>query len=786
MKISIPIIHESGDTAITLLNTDVVELTAVFNPDEERLSIPALVKYAYDGELWQNANIDIPVNIFDPVYEGTYVDDDLVYKDGTLTIYEYLTGLFKLQPYEYVAPQSTGWDYTTWNSRYVKLQDIPTEYNGYHAIPYTNPTGGYSKHKAFRVSPNGLKAMALSYDGYLIEYNLSQAHNLDTLSYAGRTRLISEYNVPSAHRDIAISPAGTRVIVLSTTFSSPLAITYVLQYQLGSSYNLSSVTYQGFKNLTTISANTNWTSSSYANSIEFDNNGNNFFVNVNSIDVSSAGALSQIERYFLGTAYDIRGTFTASWVTRLRPPIWYPSGTSTNGINVQKIRFVNSGTQLAIAGATWYNYGVYLYDLSTAYEISSGGETVVAYKNSPDDQTASDIIFKPDGSSFYFMQYGESVQFYCPAPFDIRLSLYTGYNWYEVYDISNTELYWYRVYKSGSIYKSLTYHYVFGQGLKASVITDSTTVYEVITNESDERKATLISDGTGGQMFVINTLIWTPQGIYTLSHLTKPIEYEQLAYHSYTPIVSPEQIPSFSYLSPTNDQMPFDNKNYTIATSNVTMTYEIRGEQPFDTIALGNIRGHHITITFTDINNPDTLIVIESDIDTTRDTHGHLPHWHTTLIYYVPSDVVLEAGSSVEVVITGDLVELGTLMLGISAEAGFTNLQLQNTYKDFSVFEYDPFGNADYTERAKISRYSGTVDMRIENYDMTDRLMTSLGKNLVIINGSDLGSDQADSTSIFSATQKIGRFVSFTQKTLVKDDDLDIMATYSFTLEEIV
>lgn len=286
-----------------------------------------------------------------------------------------------------------------------------------------------------------------------------------------------------------------------------------------------------------------------------------------------------------------------------------------------------------------------------------------------------------------------------------------------------------------------------------------------------------------------NTIFVRPDGVYGRTHTDAPIEYDEVVGTFFAIVESPAEI-GFYFWKKSNIYRPFDGKNYTFAESGSDhMWYEIGTDEPFDTIAIGSVKAESITISFFDnLSNP--IIVINDAVNTDRDNHKHLASWKTTLIYYSP--YILEFGGSVRIdlwgtaVSSGTSLEVGTLLLGTSAEAGFTNLTLKNDYKDYSTFDYDLWGNADYVERAKVSRYNGTVDIEIENYDMTDRLMTSLGKNLVIINGSDKSSSDANSLTVFAATQKIGRFLSFSQQTKISDADIDVMATYSFTLEEIV
>jgi len=254
-------------------------------------------------------------------------------------------------------------------------------------------------------------------------------------------------------------------------------------------------------------------------------------------------------------------------------------------------------------------------------------------------------------------------------------------------------------------------------------------------------------------------------------------------------IVSIDQLIGFTKKERAKSSYPFDNKNYTTAQGTSVMTYTIKGTEKFDTIALGRVKADNVVIDFKDPQG-NVVTHIDTIIDGKRDKSGNLSSWHTTLIKYsmdansIP--IVMDIDSTVEITLTGSDIELGTLMLGMSADAGFTEMQINNRYRDFSVFEYDVWGNADYVERAKVSTYSGTAKIFITDYDMIDRLMTSLGKNLVIVNGSDAKNKDTNSQSVFASTQKIGRFTSFDQKTTVQDGNMGVHAEYTFTLEGIV
>ncbi len=251
-------------------------------------------------------------------------------------------------------------------------------------------------------------------------------------------------------------------------------------------------------------------------------------------------------------------------------------------------------------------------------------------------------------------------------------------------------------------------------------------------------------------------------------------------------VTSPEDIKSFSYIEPTVNVLPFDKKNYSKVSKPTSMRYKINISEKSNMFVLGYVRGSSFTYTVKD-GGDSTVQTDNVVIDGSRDDSGVLSDWYTTKIIYSTVGT-WAAGFTVEVTIYGTPAELGTFMVGAYVDAGMTNLALKNSYKDFSVFEYDPWGNPSYTDRAKVALYSGTVDIPIPDYDRVDRLMMSLGKSIVVIDGSDNVTNAVveDNDNIFSATQKIGRIMTFSQSTSVKSNDMNPIAVYNISIEEIV
>jgi hypothetical protein len=281
-------------------------------------------------------------------------------------------------------------------------------------------------------------------------------------------------------------------------------------------------------------------------------------------------------------------------------------------------------------------------------------------------------------------------------------------------------------------------------------------------------------------------------GLYIRTHITTGNAVEQFVYVKdamlFKSVTSPEDIPRFSFIRDNKKLAPFDGNNYNKATSPSPMVYTFNSGSDANMFALGYVKGTSYTYK---IGTAPTSAPIP--IDASRDEHGVLPDWYTTVIYYNPVDVTIAGGTSITVTIYNDSVwndnvELGSIIVGGWMDQGMTNLELNNEYKDFSVFEYDPWGNVSYTDRARVAIYSGSVDIPISSYDRLDRLMGSIGKQTVIIDGSDGTTNEAPTgdNNMFAATQKVGRFTSFKQNTRLKQTMLDPLANYSFTFEEIV
>jgi len=290
---------------------------------------------------------------------------------------------------------------------------------------------------------------------------------------------------------------------------------------------------------------------------------------------------------------------------------------------------------------------------------------------------------------------------------------------------------------------------------------------------------------TTNSFFIPKSLIIGSNGIYMRTNVDAAVQTESAPDIDFLPVLAITDLKGFRFIEKSNSKKPFDGKNYSVAKSNGSMKYVVKSLDNFNSIALSGVIADSITISVKNSSN-STVYTFQRDINANRDIDGILSPYPVTEIFYaINTDVPsYDTTYSIEIKLLGEFIELGNIFLAQAVDAGFTNLQITNTYKDYSVLEYDVWGNSDYVERAKISIYKATVDIHIDDYDMTDRLMKSLGKKVVVIDGADNTDDLKP--TVFSSTQKVGRITSYSQKSIVKNNNLGEYATYSITIEEIV
>ncbi len=300
-----------------------------------------------------------------------------------------------------------------------------------------------------------------------------------------------------------------------------------------------------------------------------------------------------------------------------------------------------------------------------------------------------------------------------------------------------------------------------------------------VTNSSAEKIPEVYSSGLYGFKYMIK--IGT--NLYARTHVATDIEYTSITGADFQPISHIAELGGFVKIKSNAITAPFDGKNYSVAKSATTMTYTIKCLEKFDTLALGAIKGDSVSVVFKDAGGTPITTVTDFIIDGKRDVDGRLSDYKTTVILYSTADIL--AGGTIEITISGGIVELGTIMAGLSVDAGFTKLQFSNRFNDHSPYSKDNFGFVEYIDGVKALVHSGTVDVPLSRYDMTNRLLVSLGGNTIILNGSDTTDNSVpNNQSTFASTMLIGRWKASELKNKVKDKQIEQMATYGFTMTE--
>ncbi|DAB41122.1 MAG TPA: hypothetical protein CFH81_02150 [Sulfurovum sp. UBA12169] len=299
-----------------------------------------------------------------------------------------------------------------------------------------------------------------------------------------------------------------------------------------------------------------------------------------------------------------------------------------------------------------------------------------------------------------------------------------------------------------------------------------------ITPNTVETKANVIwNENYPTYAECFSTIIVRDDGVYARTNIDAGIEYVTETQKIFVQVDSPEAI-GFTPIEKSNIYRPFDNKNYSFASKNGNMFYSLYAAGGFTSIGLGKIVCDLLQIDFKD-NLGNIIKTIQKSIDCTLlNTDIVSPK---TEIFYAEATAY-----SADIQLFGSYTQVGTLALAKAVDAGITHLEMKHSLKDWSTFEQDIFGNPSYIERPTVLVNSGTVYIRTLNYDDTVRFLQYLNKKTVIIDGSDSSNKNANGSSIFDTTKIIGRFMSIGTGTTVKDNDIERISQYSFSIEEIV
>ncbi|MDD5549538.1 MAG: hypothetical protein PHI79_08105, partial [Sulfurovaceae bacterium] len=272
---------------------------------------------------------------------------------------------------------------------------------------------------------------------------------------------------------------------------------------------------------------------------------------------------------------------------------------------------------------------------------------------------------------------------------------------------------------------------------------------------------------------LFKTIIVRDDGIYARTNKDVSQEYKEVSGNFFSAVESPENM-NFTYLEKNNIWKPFDGKNYSFALGNGNIEYTVSADN-FTCIALGKVVGTHINIVFkNEIGN--IISIVDKNIDTSLGNTDI--QFGKTFIYYC------EPAKTAVITITG--TQIGTISLAKKYDLGATNLALKHGITSYSRFKFDEFGNPSFVERPTAITYSGSCDILMNDYDDVLRFFQYIDKKEVVIDGTDNNNESADGKNFLNSTSLIGRFMTVDQETQIKNEDIDQIAKYTFSVLEII
>jgi DNA-binding beta-propeller fold protein YncE len=245
------------------------------------------------------------------------------------------------------------------------------------------------------------QAFAFSYDGTkmyvsggqnntVYQYTLSTAWDLSTASYASKS--FSYSGQETGAQDIAFKTDGTKMFIVGTSGDD------VNEYTLSTAWDVSTASF-----VDSFSVSAQETS---PQGVTFNPDGDKMYVTGN--------ANNAVFQYTLSTAWDVSSASYASKSLSVVGEEGEPRG----------IAFNSDGTSLFITGSV--NDNVLKYNLTTAYDVSTGSYSNVSFAISQDGESRGPK-FKSDGSKMFILGFtNDTVYQYSTALSTAQVDLSTG------------------------------------------------------------------------------------------------------------------------------------------------------------------------------------------------------------------------------------------------------------------------------------------------------------------------------------------------------------------------
>ena len=248
-----------------------------------------------------------------------------------------------------------------------------------------NPSGIF-------IGDNGTKMYICGITGDDVnQYTLSTAYDLSTASYSSVYSVATNAANP---RKVQFNLDGTKMFIAGQS-------AVIAEYNLSTAWSV-----------TTSSFDSSFSTASQTSTViafMFNADGTKFY----------AGSGSVLYQYSLSTAFDVS---TASYDTK---------SLNTNSQDNQAMygfRFNGDGTKLISIGST--TDSVYVYNLSTPYDISTATYSSISFSVASQESTPFDLAFKPDGTKMYIVgTNGDEVNQYTTGAGDYTITYPTSLQW---------------------------------------------------------------------------------------------------------------------------------------------------------------------------------------------------------------------------------------------------------------------------------------------------------------------------------------------------------------------
>ena len=716
----------------TLVSTNVTDSTDVFN-NAIRQNYPNGTKYKENYNIYMNTGDDVNVTAYDVA--GTYIIGQIVYKDSLVKKCTAVKGDFPKQPEEYASVE-TSYDNSVWNDRYMKFADIPTGVSVLGRSKYVGITAIYPA--GFFVSPDGTKLFVLDIN----DFGANKIHefiiingDISTAVYSGKTA-----NIHVQMRSLFFAPSGLKIYVSNSNNIS--------EFTMSTAWDINTLSLTASKVISTSYTLVNMTISQDGTKLFF---------------TDSKNGAEKVQRFTM-SAWTLSTMNTTPDQTIDITSV--PVSRGIYGIDVNP-----DGTKIYIefyygSAAPGYMARVEEHTLSTPWDITTYTKTdEYGLKN----DYSGEIRLNSTGTSLFEIDASKIYQHTLTTAYDLSTAIYSLLPFTHSEERGGVDYDYILSYASGN--------YTFRSKVNGTVSSYTPmTAYTELDASSIEDKAYIGDNGT----WVAKTVILRDSAIYIRTTVDAAIEYKTLTDYQFSTVISPSQIPGFSFISATNDYKPFDEYGTTQAVSSSPMNYTIETDENFNSFTLVNVVATSLTYTIYDATN--TVVKTDTvEIDCLLDDDGLLPQGGVTMMEC--ADTVV-AGGKIEIELTNTLgdVKLGGFSANIAVDEGMTLFDIQTGARDYNDYTPDAWGNIPEGVKARTKTFSINVKVPYAKFDRTYRRHLSYLGRFITIDSTDALKNSNDFT-LYSLVAK-GLITGISHKTEVKNGELEKYYSYNLTFLE--